>query len=91
MDIIILIVQFNKVKVCLVLGHTATRREEITSNEKTHDWKFYVKGEPGAKVECFIDRVIFTLHDSFPNPVQSMCLYCLITGTCIDFTGNLTK
>lgn len=65
--------QVSKVKVALILGHTASHRgSEITSEDFTHDWSFYVRGVEGTKIHSYIERVIFKLHESFSNPNQGV-------------------
>ncbi|KAL5260529.1 hypothetical protein ACHWQZ_G010611 [Mnemiopsis leidyi] len=65
--------RISKVKVALTLGHSASHRAKADltgSGDYTHDWSFYVRGDPGCKIHNYIDRVVFKLHDTFPNPVQ---------------------
>lgn len=56
----------------LILGHRAALREKPTIEGYSHDWEVYVKGDQGNNIQSFVDRVIFTLHDSFPKPRRGM-------------------
>ena len=63
--------QISKVKVALTLGHSASHRAKTAnSDDFTHDWSFYVRGDHGCKIHNYIDRVVFKLHESFKNPIQ---------------------
>lgn len=50
----------------------------------THDWELFVRGLDGTDISHFVDKVVFTLHDSFPKPKrgkftkQQFCHFCLI-------------
>uniref|UniRef100_A0A1B0B5N6 YEATS domain-containing protein n=1 Tax=Glossina palpalis gambiensis TaxID=67801 RepID=A0A1B0B5N6_9MUSC len=56
------------VKVQFEIGHTSKLRSKKTPEGFTHDWELYVKGVSGADISCFVEKVIFNLHESFPKP-----------------------
>ncbi|EDV35299.1 uncharacterized protein Dana_GF11496 [Drosophila ananassae] len=33
----------------------------------THDWEIYVQGVNKADISAFVEKVVFVLHESFPN------------------------
>ncbi|KAK3860375.1 hypothetical protein Pcinc_033572 [Petrolisthes cinctipes] len=59
----------KNVVVSLELGHRATvRKQRVGTDMYTHDWEIYIHGVCGSRVDAFIEKVIFTLHKSFPKP-----------------------
>uniref|UniRef100_A0A1A9VG73 YEATS domain-containing protein n=1 Tax=Glossina austeni TaxID=7395 RepID=A0A1A9VG73_GLOAU len=56
------------VKVQFEIGHTSKLRSKKTPEGFTHDWELYVKGVSGADISCFVEKVVFNLHESFPKP-----------------------
>lgn len=58
----------DMVEVQIELGHKATFRERPTKEGYTHDWKVWVQGVDGVKIETFVEKVVFMLHESFPKP-----------------------
>lgn len=55
-----IIVQFE-------VGHQAVCRRHPTPFGHTHDWSVFVRGAAGSDMSHFVDKVLFTLHESFPN------------------------
>ena len=41
----------------------------------THRWVLYVRGPQGEDISTFVEKVSFTLHPSFPNPVREVYSY----------------
>ncbi|CAL4109739.1 unnamed protein product, partial [Meganyctiphanes norvegica] len=60
--------QQNDVEVTIEIGHRATVRQNKTDEGFTHDWEIFVQGHEGAHLETFVEKVVFTLHKSFPKP-----------------------
>ncbi|KAK7087021.1 Protein ENL, partial [Halocaridina rubra] len=58
----------KNVVVTLELGHRATVRSQRTDEGFTHDWEVFVQGANGARIEAFIEKIVFTLHKSFAKP-----------------------
>ncbi|XP_034486116.1 protein AF-9-like [Drosophila innubila] len=56
------------VKVQFEIGHTSKLRSKKHPQAFTHDWEIYVQGVNKADISAFVDKVVFILHDSFPNP-----------------------
>lgn len=63
------------VKVQFEIGHTSKLRSKKTPEGFTHDWELYVKGVSGADISCFVEKVIFNLHESFPKPKRGKSSY----------------
>lgn len=43
----------------------------------THSWKLYIRGPNEEDLTSFIDKVAFTLHPSFAEPVRGSFLFLL--------------
>lgn len=52
----------------LEIGHNSKPLKAKLPNGYTHKWTVFVRGADNAKIEHCIQRVVFQLHDSFPNP-----------------------
>jgi len=50
------------------IGHEASVRNKRTPEGFTHDWELFVRGADNTDIHFFIDKVVFHLHDTFPNP-----------------------
>ncbi|VVC40867.1 YEATS [Cinara cedri] len=59
---------FPYVKVIFEIGHEASVRNKRTPEGFTHDWELFVRGVDNSDIHYFIDKVVFHLHDTFPNP-----------------------
>ncbi|XP_039266451.2 uncharacterized protein LOC120341917 [Styela clava] len=57
----------STVEVRLELGHKAKVRDVPSPEGHTHDWEVFVKGT-GIKIEYFVEKVVFWLHDSYEPP-----------------------
>ena len=51
------------------VGHVASHRHKHKLGF-THDWEAYIDPVDDAKLELFIEKVVFTLHDTFQQPVR---------------------
>lgn len=58
------------VRINFEIGHEAAIRSKRTVEGFTHDWEIYVRGCDNADLQHYIDRVVFHLHDTFPNPLR---------------------
>ncbi|XP_073332633.1 protein ENL-like [Pagrus major] len=58
----------SKVQVNLELGHTVQLRERETSEDFTHDWTVFVRGQQTDDIQHFTHKVVFHLHESYPKP-----------------------
>ncbi|XP_017009062.3 protein AF-9-like isoform X2 [Drosophila takahashii] len=58
------------VKVQFEIGHTSTLRSKVhmRRHDFTHDFEIYVQGVNKADISAFVEKVVFELHPSFPNP-----------------------
>ncbi|SCU80443.1 LAMI_0B02410g1_1 [Lachancea mirantina] len=60
----------------IIYGNTAKKmtgvRPPNAPVEHTHMWTIYVKGPQGEDLSTFIKRVVFKLHDTYPNPTRSV-------------------
>ncbi|XP_050522152.1 protein AF-9 [Daktulosphaira vitifoliae] len=59
---------FPYVKVIFEIGHEASVRNKRTPEGFTHDWELFVRGADNTDIHYFVDKVVFNLHDTFPNP-----------------------
>ncbi|XP_060804594.1 protein ENL-like [Amyelois transitella] len=58
----------NAVKVNFEIGHVPTLRSKETPEGFTHDWEIFVRGQEGADISHFVEKVVFNLHSSFHKP-----------------------
>ncbi|SCW02437.1 LAFE_0F06414g1_1 [Lachancea fermentati] len=60
----------------IVYGNTATKlgdnRPPNAPVEHTHMWTIFVRGPQGEDLSYFIKRVVFKLHDTYPNPTRTV-------------------
>jgi transcription initiation factor IIF auxiliary subunit len=63
------------------LGHKADFKPEVMPNGFTHDWTVFVRSVESAKIEHFVEKVVFHLHPSFKNPKRGKFLQKLLLGT----------
>ena len=61
----------QKLELELDLGHRATIRDTPTDEGFTHDWMMYVRPYDVARFQLYVEKVIFVLHESFPDPERS--------------------
>ncbi|XP_059198031.1 protein ENL-like isoform X2 [Centropristis striata] len=57
-----------EVQLNLELGHIAQLREKETPEDFTHDWTAFVRGPQTGDLQHLVEKVVFHLHDSYPNP-----------------------
>lgn len=62
-----------RIRVGFEMGHTVSTRSKKSPEGYTHDWELFIRGIDGAHIERFVDKVVFNLHDTFPQPVKSKC------------------
>ena len=81
----------------IVFGNTATHLgKAAVEGSKTHSWTVYVRGMHGEDISAYVSKVVFKLHESFPNPTRGMsvslcpcvCLYarlcaCVCARACV--------
>lgn len=58
----------TSVKVHFEIGHVACLRSKKTPEGFTHDWEVFVRGQEGADISHFVDKVVFQLHTTFKKP-----------------------
>jgi len=56
----------------LVWGTAALWQGKKAHPEKTHKWTAYVRGPEGEDVSGWVEKVTFTLHPSFEQPVREL-------------------
>lgn len=56
----------------LELGHSAQPRERETSEDFTHDWTVFVRGQKTDEIQHVVEKVVFHLHESYPKPKRGM-------------------
>ena len=61
----------NYIEQVLELGQRSTLRRRVLlpgpQAPATHDWQVWVRNPNGDKIEKFIRKVVFNLHETFPN------------------------
>ena len=59
-----------KLEVILEFGHSSTLRDALESvpGPATHDWEVWVKSPSDDRIENFLEKVVFTLSDTFKDP-----------------------
>ncbi|CAG4935583.1 unnamed protein product [Colias eurytheme] len=58
----------SSIKVNFEIGHEASMKSKKTPEGFTHDWEVFVRGQEGADISHFVDKVVFHLHETFPKP-----------------------
>lgn len=58
----------SAIKVNFEIGHIASLRSKKTPEGFTHDWEVFVRGQEGADISHFVDKVVFLLHETFKKP-----------------------
>lgn len=58
----------SAIKVNFEIGHEASLKSKKTPEGFTHDWEVFVRGQEGADISHFVDKVVFLLHETFPKP-----------------------
>ncbi|CAH2049151.1 unnamed protein product, partial [Iphiclides podalirius] len=58
----------SAIKVNFEIGHKASLKSKKTPEGFTHDWEVFVRGQEGADISHFVDKVVFHLHETFPKP-----------------------
>lgn len=58
----------SSIKVNFEIGHEASVRTKKTPEGFTHDWEVFVRGQEGADISHFVEKVVFYLHETFPKP-----------------------
>jgi YEATS domain-containing protein 4 len=61
------------ISVPFIYGSTAvpiTNKKDETSH--THKWSVYVRGIEGQKLDWLFKKVVFKIHETFPNPNRSI-------------------
>ena len=61
-------------EVTLEFGHTSTLRDalEPVPGTATHDWEVWVKSPSDDRIESFLEKVVFTLSDTFKDPRRTV-------------------
>lgn len=60
----------------IIYGNTAKKMGSVkppnAPAEHTHLWTIFVRGPQNEDISYFIKKVVFKLHDTYPNPVRSI-------------------
>ncbi|XP_018496270.1 protein AF-9 [Galendromus occidentalis] len=62
----------QSLEVKIELGHKAVLKETPTAEGYTHDWTVFVRGPEGCRIENFVEKVVFLLHESFPKARRTL-------------------
>lgn len=60
----------------LFSGSVAVHLGKKSEEYSTHRWKLYIRGPNYEDLSTFIDKVAFTLHPSFAEPVRGKLRPC---------------
>ncbi|ESO92345.1 hypothetical protein LOTGIDRAFT_121028 [Lottia gigantea] len=60
--------QSQNIQVTIEFGHHATFRKKPSAEGYTHDWTVFVRGPEGSKIQHYVEKVVFQLHESFSKP-----------------------
>ncbi|XP_055925309.1 uncharacterized protein LOC129957157 isoform X2 [Argiope bruennichi] len=55
-------------EVKIEIGHRALKNIKPTKEGYTHDWTVFVQGANGNEIKYIVEKVIFHLPDSYPDP-----------------------
>ena len=58
----------SAIRVNIEIGHEASVRSKKTPEGFTHDWEVFVRGQEGAEISHFVEKVVFKLHETFQKP-----------------------
>lgn len=58
----------SAVRIQFEVGHVASLKSNVTKEGFTHDWELFVRGCDGTDISAYVEKVVFTLHESFPKP-----------------------
>ncbi|XP_023946945.1 protein AF-9 [Bicyclus anynana] len=58
----------TRIRVNFEIGHEVSIKSKKTPEGFTHDWEVFVRGQEGADISHFVDKVVFLLHETFPKP-----------------------
>ncbi|CAI4036001.1 hypothetical protein SMKI_14G2130 [Saccharomyces mikatae IFO 1815] len=60
----------------IIYGNTAKKMGSVkppnAPAEHTHLWTIFVRGPQNEDISYFIKKVVYKLHDTYPNPVRSI-------------------
>lgn len=60
----------------IIFGNTAKKMGDVKPPnapvEHTHLWTIFVKGPQNEDLSYFIKKVVFKLHDTYPNPIRTV-------------------
>lgn len=56
------------IKINFEIGHKASLIQTPHPHNFTHNWELFVRGVDGNDISLYVEKVVFTLHDSFPKP-----------------------
>lgn len=58
------------IRILFEIGHKAVRKAKPLDSF-THDWELFVRASDGKEMSKYVEKIVFNLHESFPNPVRS--------------------
>ncbi|XP_050403136.1 protein AF-9 isoform X2 [Patella vulgata] len=58
----------QNIQVTIELGHQASFKKKPSTEGYTHDWSVFVRGPEGSKIQHYVEKVVFQLHESFAKP-----------------------
>jgi len=66
----------SPIEIVLELEHTAVLRDQPVVLKSgvthTHNWHLLIKAADGGNCECYLEKVVFVLHNTFDNPMRNV-------------------
>ncbi|CCE63660.1 hypothetical protein TPHA_0F01760 [Tetrapisispora phaffii CBS 4417] len=60
----------------IVFGNTAKKFGDVrppnAPTEHTHLWTIFVRGPQNEDISYYVEKVVFKLHDTYPNPIRTV-------------------
>ena len=56
------------IQITLEVGHKAHVKDKPDPKDNTHDWNVFIRGSESQSIEKLINKVVFTLHETFKKP-----------------------
>ena len=65
------------IQITLEVGHKAHVKEKPDLKGNTHDWNVFIRASESQSIEKLINKVVFTLHETFKKPQRGKLIIIL--------------